>query len=133
YLNINVLPELKRITGVGDVNVFGAKDYAMRIWLHPEKLAAYNLIPTDIIAAVNEQSLEAAAGSLGQNSGSTFEYVIRYGGRYSTAEEYGNIIVRALDNGRYLRLKDVADVELDAQNYSVITYSNGLPGVSMGI
>src|SRR5690554_4318877 len=74
YLDINVLPALKRINGVGDVNVFGAKTYAMRIWIHPEKLAAYNLIPEDIVAAINEQSREAAAGTLGQNDGQTFEY-----------------------------------------------------------
>src|SRR5690606_11420325 len=82
YLNINVLPALKRIYGVGDVPVFGAKNYAMRIWLKPEKLAAYNLIPADVVAALNEQSLEAAAGSLGQNNAEAFEYVIRYGGRF---------------------------------------------------
>jgi len=79
YLNINVLPELKRIRGVGDVSVFGAKNYAMRIWLHPDKLSAYGLIPSDVIASINEQSLEAAAGALGQNSGQAFEYIIKYG------------------------------------------------------
>ena len=133
YLNINVLPELKRINGVGDVSVFGAKNYAMRIWLNPEKLQAYNLIPTDVIAAINEQSLEAAAGSLGQNSGEAFEYVIKYGGRYTTAEEYGDIIIKSLDNGQFLRLKDVAEVELDAEGYTVVSATNGLPGVSMGV
>ncbi len=133
YLNINVLPELKRINGVGDVSVFGAKNYAMRIWLQPEKLAAYNLIPSDVTAAINEQSLEAAAGSLGQNNAEAFEYVIRYGGRYTTEEEYQNIIIKALDNGQFLRLKDVAQVELDAEGYNVISFTNGLPGVSMGV
>ncbi len=133
YLNINVLPELKRINGVGDVSVFGAKNYAMRIWLKPEKLQAYNLIPTDVIASINEQSLEAAAGSLGQNSAQAFEYVIKYGGRYTTAEEYQDIIIKALDNGQFLRLKDVADVELDAEGYTVVSATNGQPGVSMGV
>jgi HAE1 family hydrophobic/amphiphilic exporter-1 len=133
YLNINVLPALKRIDGVGDVNVFGAKNYAMRIWLHPEKLAAYNLMPSDVTAAINEQSLEAAAGSLGQNNAEAFEYVIKYGGRYNTEEEYENIVIRAIGNGQYLRLKDVADVELDAEGYNVISYTNALPGVSMGV
>src|SRR5690554_3426744 len=85
YLNIHVLPELQRIRGIGDVNVFGAKTYAMRVWLKPDRLAAYNLIPTEVIAAINEQSLEAAAGSLGQNNAEAFEYVIKYGGRYSEA------------------------------------------------
>lgn len=133
YLNINVLPALKRINGVGDVQVFGAKNYAMRIWLLPEKLAAYDLMPTDVIAAINEQSLEAAAGSLGQNNAEAFEYVIKYGGRYTTEQEYQNIIIKALGNGQFLRLADVARVELDAEGYSVISFSNGLPGVSMGI
>ncbi len=133
YLNINVLPALKRIYGVGDVNVFGAKTYAMRIWLRPAKLAAYSLIPSDVIAALNEQSLEAAAGSLGQNNAEAFEYVIRYGGRFKTEDQYRDIIIKALDNGHFLRLGDVADVELDAEGYSVVSYTNNLPGVSMGV
>jgi hydrophobic/amphiphilic exporter-1 (mainly G- bacteria), HAE1 family len=133
YLNINVIPALKRISGVGDVNVFGAKNYAMRIWLKPEKLAAYNLMPTDIIAALNEQSVEAAAGSLGQNNAQAFEYVIRYGGKFRTESQFQNIIITALDNGQFLRLKDVADVELDAEGYSVISYTDNMPGISMGV
>ncbi|SDK82332.1 hydrophobic/amphiphilic exporter-1, HAE1 family [Salinimicrobium catena] len=133
YLNINVIPELKRINGVGDVNVFGAKTYAMRIWLKPEKLAAYNLIPSDVIRAINEQSQEAAAGSLGQNNAEAFEYVIRYSGRYNKESEYRDIIIKALDNGRFLKLEDVADIELDAQGYNVISFTNGNPGVSMGV
>jgi len=133
YLNINVIPELKRINGVGDVNVFGSKNYAMRIWLQPAKLAAYNLIPSDVTAAINEQSLEAAAGALGQNDAKAFEYTIKYGGRFTTEAEYEDIVIKALDNGQFLRLKDVAKVELDAEGYSVISYTNGLPGVSMGV
>lgn len=133
YLNINVVPELKRINGVGDVRIFGSKNYAMRIWLQPQRLAAYNLIPSDVTAAINEQSLEAAAGSLGQNNAEAFEYVIRYGGRYNTEEEYQNIIIKALDDGRFLRLSDVAEVEMDAEGYNVISYTNGVPGVSMAV
>lgn len=133
YLNINVLPQLKRISGVGDVNVFGAKNYAMRIWLQPEKLAAYDLMPVDVIAAINEQSLEAAAGALGQNNAEAFEYVIKYGGRYNTPAQYGDIVVKALGNGQFLRLKDIAKVELDAEGYTVVSYTNGKPGVSMGV
>lgn len=133
YLNIHVLPELQRIKGIGDVSVFGAKTYAMRIWLKPDRLAAYNLIPDEIIAAINEQSLEAAAGSLGQNNAEAFEYVIKYGGRYNTSEEYGNIIIRAEGGGKFLRVKDVADVELDAESYTAVAFSNGYPGVSMAI
>lgn len=133
YLNINVLPALKRISGVGDVSVFGSKNYAMRIWLHPEKLAAYELMPSDVIAALNEQSLEAAAGSLGQNNAEAFEYVIRYGGRFKTEDQYRDIIIKALDNGQFLRLSDVASVELDAEGYNVVSYTNNMPGVSMGV
>lgn len=133
YLNIHVVPELQRIKGIGDVNIFGAKNYAMRIWLKPDKLAAYNLIPDEVVAAINEQSLEAAAGALGQNNAEAFEYVIKYGGRYDEAEEYENIIIRALGGGKFLRVKDVADVEMDAEFYSGVSYSNGNPGVSMAI
>ena len=133
YLNINVLPALKRISGVGDVTVFGAKNYAMRIWLLPEKLSAYGLMPSDVVAALNEQSLEAAAGSLGQNNAEAFEYVIRYGGRFKTEDQYRDIIIKALDNGRFLRLRDVAEVELDAEGYTVVSYTNNMPGVSMGV
>ena len=133
YLNINVLPELKRIKGVGDVSVFGAKNYAMRIWLQPDKLSAYGLIPTDVIASINEQSLEAAAGALGQNSGQAFEYIIKYGGRFNTPEQYEDIVIKALGNGQFLKLKDVAQVELDAEGYTAISYANGKPGVSMGV
>ena len=133
YLNINVLPELKRIRGVGDVSVFGAKNYAMRIWLHPDKLSAYGLIPSDVIASINEQSLEAAAGALGQNSGQAFEYIIKYGGRFNTPEQYEDIVIKALGSGQFLRLKDVAEVELDAEGYTAISYYNGMPGVSMGV
>lgn len=133
YLNINVIPALKRLNGVGDVSVLGSKNYAMRIWLQPEKLAAYKLMPSDITAAINEQSLEAAAGALGQNSGQAFEYVMTYGGRYKTAEQFGDIVIKALDNGQFLRLKDLAKVELDAEGYTVLSNTNGLPGVSMGV
>lgn len=133
YLNINVLPELKRISGVGDVRVFGSKNYAMRIWLQPDKLAAYNLLPSDITASINEQSLEAAAGALGQNNAEAFEYVIKYGGRYNTEEEYENIIIKATGDGQFLRLRDVAEVEMDAEGYAAVSFANGRPGVSMGV
>src|SRR5690554_40466 len=133
YLNINVLPPLKRITGVGDVSVFGSKNYAMRIWLKPERLSAYQLMPSDVIGAINEQSLEAAAGALGQNNAQAFEYIIKYPGRYTDEAQYGDIIIKALENGQFLRVKDVAEVELDAEGYSAISFTNGLPGVSMAV
>ncbi|WP_318345201.1 efflux RND transporter permease subunit [Flagellimonas baculiformis] len=133
YLRINVIPAIQRINGVGNVQVFGTGDYAMRIWLKPEKLAAYGLVPADVTAALREQSLEASAGSLGQNDGQSFTYNIKYGGRFKTEEQYSNIIIKALDNGEYLRLNDVASIELDAQGYDVYGFMDGRPSLNMGI
>ncbi len=133
YLEINVLPALQRINGVGNVNVFGANKYAMRIWLDPEKLKAYDLMPSDVIAAINEQSQEAAAGTLGENSGQAFQYVISYDGKYETAKQYRNIVLKALDNGQYLRLNDVAKIELSSENFGVVSTVNGYPGVPLAI
>lgn len=133
YLKINVIPELQRVNGVGDVNVFSSQDYAMRIWLKPDKLSAYNLIPSDVSAALREQSLEAAAGSLGENNGEAFSYVIKYSGRFKTEKQYEDIIIKALGNGQYLRLKDVADIELSAQSFASSSITNGYPSVNMAI
>ncbi|MCO6460812.1 MAG: efflux RND transporter permease subunit [Saprospiraceae bacterium] len=133
YLSINVIPEIKRINGVGDANAFGGKTYSMRIWLLPDKMAAYNLVPSDITNAINEQSREAAAGSVGSNSGSSFEYVIRYKGKYDNVQEYENIIIKSLGNSQFLRLKDVAKVRLDALSYSGVGENDGNPAMSMGI
>lgn len=133
YLKINVIPELQRVNGVGNVNVFGGKDYAMRIWLQPDKLKAYNLIPSDVTAALREQSLEAAAGTLGENNGEAFSYVIKYSGRFKTEDQYSNIVIKALGDGQFLRLKDVAKIELDAQSYDGGSTTNGYPAVNMGI
>ncbi|RRQ47837.1 hydrophobe/amphiphile efflux-1 family RND transporter [Maribacter algicola] len=133
YLKINVIPEIQRVNGVGNVNVFGSKDYAMRIWLQPEKLAAYGLIPSDVVGVLREQSLEAAAGALGENDGEAFSYVIKYGGRFKTEDQYSNIVVKALDNGRFLRLADVAEIELGAQSYAASSMTAGYPAVNMGI
>ncbi|MBU3013072.1 efflux RND transporter permease subunit [Polaribacter vadi] len=133
YLKINVIPAMQRISGVGDVSVFSQQDYAMRIWLKPEKLAAYNLIPSDISAALVEQNLEAAAGSLGQNNGESFSYTLTYSGRFKNEAQYSNIVIKALGNGEFLRLKDVATIELDAQSYASNAMSLGHPAVFMGI
>ncbi|WP_341216993.1 efflux RND transporter permease subunit, partial [uncultured Wocania sp.] len=133
YLKINVIPAMQRIQGVGDVSVFSQQDYAMRIWLKPEKLAAYNLIPSDISAALQEQNLEAAAGSLGENNGEAFSYVLTYSGRFKEQKQYGDIIIKALGNGEFLRLNDVATIELDAQSYASNAMSKGHPAVFMGI
>jgi HAE1 family hydrophobic/amphiphilic exporter-1 len=133
YLKINVIPAMQRISGVGDVSVFSQQDYAMRIWLNPEKLASYNLIPSDISAALAEQNLEAAAGSLGQNNGESFSYTLTYSGRFKDEAQYSDIVIKALGNGQFLRLKDVATIELDAQSYASNAMSFGKPAVFMGI
>jgi len=133
YLKINVIPALQRVNGVGNVNVFSNQDYAMRVWLQPEKLAAYGLLPSDVTAALNEQSLEASAGSLGQNDGQAFSYNIKYSGRFKTEVQYEDIIIKALENGSYLRLKDVAEVQLDAQGYDSYGFTEGFPSVNMAI
>src|SRR5690625_1575891 len=133
YLEINVIPALQRIDGIGNVRVFGANKYSMRIWIKPKKLQAYGLTPADIAAAINEQSTEAAAGTLGQNSGKAFEYVITYDGRYKTVEQYKDIILKGFDNGEYLHLGDVANIELGSESYGVNSSIDGHPGVSMSI
>ena len=133
YLKINVIPELQRVNGVGDVSVFGGKDYSMRIWLNPQKLAAYSLMPSDVVAALKEQSLEAAAGALGENNGEAFSYTIKYSGRYKTEQQYSDIVIKALGNGEFLRLSDVAQIELGAQSYAGGSVTNGYPAVNMGI
>jgi len=133
YLKINAVPAFQRVNGVGNVTVFGAKDYAMRIWLKPEKMAAYGLTPADITAAINEQSQEAAAGTIGENNGETFSYVITYDGRYKNQEQYENIILKSIGDGDFLKLKDVAKIELDAQSYAASGNTNGYPSVALGI
>jgi len=133
YMNINIIPALKRVNGVGDAMAFGGKNYSMRIWLDPAKMAAYGLEPSEVSAAINEQSREAAAGALGENSGSSFQYIITYKGKYNEVDQFENIILRALGNGDYLRLKDVAEIKLDAQSYGGIGENNGRRSISMGI
>ena len=133
YLNINVVPEIKRIKGVGDASAFGGKTYSMRVWLLPEKMTSYGLTPDDVTTAINQQSREAAAGNVGSNSGSSFEYIIRYKGKYDDVSEYENIVIKALGNGQFLRLKDVAKIELDALSYDGVGENNGYPAMSMGI
>ncbi|MGV8095601.1 MAG: efflux RND transporter permease subunit [Mangrovibacterium sp.] len=133
FANINVLPQLKRISGVGEAMVFGAKDYSMRIWLKPDILAAYKLDPSDVIAALNEQSLEAAPGRFGELNDQSYEYILKYKGKLSSPEEFENIIIKADQNGNILRLKDVARVELGALTYSVSTGVMGKPGISIAI
>lgn len=133
YMNINIIPGIKRINGVGDANVMGGKNYSMRVWLDPVRMAAYGLEPADVSNAINEQSREAAAGSIGQNSGASFEYIIKYVGKFNEKEQYDDIILKSLGGGQNLRLKDVARVELSALSYSGKAENGNFPAVSMGI
>ena len=133
YAKINIIPELQRIPGVGQAMVFGAKDYAMRIWLKPERLTANNLSTQDVLNAINEQNLEAAPGRFGQNSNASFEYVIKYKGKLSKNEEYENIILKSSPDGSMLRLKDVARIEFGAFAYSANTHVEGKPGIGIAI
>ena len=132
YIKINLVPAISRIAGVGDIEVRGA-DYSMRIWLKPDVMAQYKLIPADISAALGEQNIEAATGSLGENSDQTFQYAMRYKGRLEKPEEFRNVVIRALPNGEVLRLKDVADIELGTQSYLYVGEVNGCPGTSFNI
>ncbi|HEX6983713.1 MAG TPA: efflux RND transporter permease subunit [Balneolaceae bacterium] len=132
YARINLLPKLRRVQGVGAADAFGANTYAMRIWLKPDVMANYGLVPADIVAALNRQSFSAAPGSFGVNSNQAFQYTIQYQGRLSTAPEYKDIIIReGEDASQILTLDEVARVELGATTYSVISRAQGLPSVGV--
>lgn len=132
YANINILPQIKRVYGVGSASVFGSKDYSMRIWLKPDVMASYKISAQEIIGALTDQNIEAAPGEIGQNADQSFQYNLKYTGKLETAEEFANIIVRS-QNGQILRVRDVADVELGSLNYSVISQTNGSDAVFMQI
>ncbi len=127
YMKINVIPVIQRVQGVGDVLSFGA-DYSMRIWLKPDVMAQYHLDPTDVSAALAEQNIEAAPGAFGEQGDQSFQYTMRYRGRLVTPEEFGEIVIRANDNGEVLRLKDVAEIELGRVTYGFANTLNGKPG-----
>ncbi len=127
YMKINVIPVLQRVQGVGDVMSFGG-DYSMRVWIKPEVLAQYGLNPSDVAAALRDQNVEAAPGSFGAQGNQSFQYTLKYRGRYETPEEFENIVVRTSANGEVLYLKDVADVELGKVTYDYSNSLNGLPG-----
>ena len=129
YSKINIEPRILRIPGVGEAFTLGA-DYSMRVWLKPDVMAQYKLIPSDVTAALSEQNIESATGTLGENSENTFQYTMKYRGRYETPEEFGQIVIRSLPDGEVLRLKDVADIELGSESYAYKGYTNGHPGVS---
>lgn len=132
YMKINIEPRLSRIAGVGEVNVYGY-DYSMRIWLDPNKMKKYSLVPSDITAVLDEQNVEAATGTLGAESENTFQYVLKYRGRYENEVDYENLVIKSLPNGEILRLKDVATVELGTRAYDYIGQVNGHPGCNIMI
>ena len=129
YLDINVIPQIKRIQGVGDVQLMG-DTYSMRIWMKPEKMAQYGLVPSDITSVLGEQNIEAPTGSLGEGSDNVFQYTMKYKGRLKEVEEFENMVIRSQSDGSVLRVKDVADVELGRQSYSFHGEADGVPGVT---
>ena len=134
YADINISPELARVDGVGDLDILGTRSFAMRVWLKPDKLTAYGLSATDITDALQQQSIEASPGKLGESSGKhaqSFEYVLKYPGRYTTPEEYSNIVVKSTPDGQFVRLKDVADVSLGSEVYDIYSTLNGHPSAAI--
>ncbi len=132
FVNINVIPQIKRVSGVGQAQVFGAKDYSMRVWLNPQKMAAYGLEPADVSNAIGTQSIEVAPGKLGEESNAALEYVMRYKGKKNQPHEYENIVVKR-DGELLVRLKDVARIEFGSLNYSGNTTMNGKNAVTVAI
>ncbi|THU41195.1 efflux RND transporter permease subunit [Niastella caeni] len=136
FTDINVLQELKRIDGVGLVDIMGSRDYSMRVWLKPDKLLAYNISTEEIIAGLRHQNIEAAPGSTGENSGKdkqAKQYILKYTGKFNTPEQYRNVILRANEDGSLLRLKDIADVEFGTVSYDMVSKTDGRPSASIMI
>ena len=129
YAKINLIPQVQRVQGVGDANVMG-QDYSMRIWLRPDVMAQYKLIPSDVAAALAEQNIEAAPGQFGERSNQTFQYTIRYKGRLQQPEEFENIVIKSQPGGEVLRLKDIAEIELDRLGYNFTNRVNGHKAVT---
>jgi hydrophobic/amphiphilic exporter-1 (mainly G- bacteria), HAE1 family len=128
FADINILPELKRIEGVGFAEIMGAKEYAMRVWLKPDRMTAYNISTEEVIETIRKQNVEAAPGKTGESSDKApqvLQYVLRYTGKFTQPDQYGNIILRANPDGSILRLKDVADIEFGAQNYTMVSKTDG--------
>ena len=130
YADINILPALKRVPGVGSANTFSQDTYAMRLWLDPDKMRAFSLIPSDVSGILSAQNFEAAPGSLGESGNRTYEYSLRYKGRLKSITEYENIILKSDASGNIIRLKDVAKIELGSLSYSSNSLSNGSPAVT---
>ena len=134
YAAINVIPQLQRVNGVGAANVFGTiMTYSMRIWLKPDVMSVYGITPADVTNALNEQNVDAAPGQFGDNDNQSFQYIIRYKGRLQTPEEFGNIIIKSTGQGQYLRLKDIARIELGQQTYTGQTLKDGYKALGIAI
>lgn len=134
FADINILPELKRVDGVGAADILGNREYAMRIWLKPDRMQAYKIAADEVMKALDEQSLEASPGKTGESSGKrsqSFEYVLKYSGRFTTKEQYENVILRSSSNGEILRLKDVADVEFGSSMYDIYSTLDGKPSAAI--
>lgn len=133
YAKINIIPELQRVPGVGQAMVFGARDYSMRIWLKPDRLTANSLSPQDVLNSIREQNIEAAPGRFGQSSTASFEYILKYPGKFSKNEDFEDIILKSSPDGSTVRLKDVARVEFGSFAYSANTIIDGKPGIGIAI
>lgn len=134
FADINVLKEIKRIEGVGFADILGVREYAMRVWLKPDRMRFYGIDAQDVVSRLRQQNVEAAPGKIGESSGKrarTLQYVLRYTGKFNTPEEYANIVLRATDEGELVRLKDIADVEFDSQDYNVLSKENGRPSAAI--
>jgi len=136
YADINVMSELRRVSGVGFADILGTREYAMRIWLKPDRLTAYNISADEVMEALNKQSLEASPGKTGESSGKrsqSFEYILKYSGRFSSEKDYGNIILKAKSGGEFVRLKDVADIEFGSSMYDIYSTLNGKPSAAITV
>ncbi|SMC57021.1 efflux RND transporter permease subunit [Pedobacter africanus] len=136
YADINVMSELRRVSGVGFADILGTREYAMRIWLKPDRLTAYSISADEVMEALNQQSLEASPGKIGESSGKrsqSFEYILKYPGRFNNEKDYGNIILKAKSDGEFVRLKDVADVEFGSSMYDIYSTLNGKPSAAITV
>ncbi|MGU3373488.1 efflux RND transporter permease subunit [Chryseobacterium sp. M5A1_1a] len=136
YADINVMSELRRVSGVGFADILGTREYAMRIWLKPDRLTAYNISADEVMESLNQQSLEASPGKTGESSGKrsqSFEYILKYSGRFNTEKDYGNIILKAKSGGEFVRLKDVADIEFGSSMYDIYSTLNGKPSAAITV
>ena len=134
FVDINILPELKRIDGVGFADIMGSREYAMRVWLKPDIMQMYNISATEVIEMLRAQNVEAAPGKIGESSGKevqALQYVLKYTGKHNTKKSYENIVLRSKDDGEAIRLKDIADIDFDSQDYDVVSKENGQPSAAI--